>query len=442
MTAFARRRFLAGTSALLTAPFWPSLGLASEPDVVVIGAGAAGIAAAKKLLAAGRSVTIVEAADRIGGRVVTDSAIFGAPFDLGAHWLHYGEDNPFVDYGQEQGFTLYEAPEDEILYVGDREATAAEYKAFEVARKAAATAIDQAGKAGRDVSPASVVPDLGPWHDTVHLMLGPYAMAKDFDRFSCLDWYSAEEGTNWYCKEGFGALWAHSARGVPVQLGTRAEVVRWGGPGVAVETSRGTIRARACIVTVSTGVLAQEGLRFDPPLSAAKRDVFHGISMGLYNHIALRFRENIFGIGDDGYVTYKLDADGARSPTGIGLLTNVSGSGLTYADVGGALAGALEAEGEAAALDFALGELRGLFGSSVERAFVKGSVTAWGRNPLTRGAYASAEPGATPQRAMLRAPVGERIWFAGEACHDTEWATVGGAHKSGRAVAEAVMKAL
>ncbi len=210
-----------------------------------------------------------------------------------------------------------------------------------------------------------------------------------------------------------------------------------------VHSDRGVLAARACIVTVSTGVLASESIAFSPALPVEKQESFHGISMGLYNHITFQFRRNIFGTGDDGYLFYKLLPSGGASPKGLGLLTNIGGTNISYGDVGGGLAWALEAEGTEGALSFGLAELRKIFGTDVDdREFVKGHVTTWGRNPFTLGSYASAEPGAHYLRAALRVPVGERIWFAGEACSPNLWATVGGAHNSGIAVAKEIIGVL
>ena len=437
-----RRRVLIGGSSLLAAPLWARATLAATPDVVVIGAGAAGIAAAKTLLAAGRNVTVIEASDRIGGRIHTDQSIFGLAYDLGAHWLHNAEINPFVTYGQQNGFSLYEALYDGSAYIGGREATEEEIEQAGEFADIAFSEIERAAKAGQDVSPASVLSDIREHLDIVELSIGPLSIGKDLDGFSCLDWYSGASGTDWFCVEGYGALWKHTADSVPVQLSTRAETVHWGGKGVTVETNRGAVLARACIVTVSTGVLANRGLRFSPSLPASKVEAFHGISMGLYNHIALQFSDDIFGYGDDGHLVIPIAPSDASQPEGFGLVTNASGSRLTYADVGGSFAHRLEKEGSATAIDFALSELRKIIGSDVDKAFVKGHATAWGRNPLTYGSYASAKPGATPLRAVLREPVGDRVWFAGEACHESEWATVSGAHKSGQAAARQVLRLL
>ena len=437
-TRVSRRRFVGGAAALGALPLLSRRAAAAEVDVVVVGAGAAGLAATRELLRQGMSVATLEASSRIGGRVHTDLARFGVPYDIGAHWMHLGATNPFLRYARDNGFDVYAAPTEETVYVGDREASEAEYAAYDAAYEAAIGAISAAGRQSRDVSPASVVPDGGPWHDFVHFLIGPWEMGKDFDGFSCADWWSGDDGTDWYCREGYGAVVAHSARDLDVRLSTRVRSIDWSGSGVAVETDTGSIRARACIVTVSTGVLASGDIRFVPELPAEKLESFHGISMGFYDHIALLFDENVFGTAPDEYLLYNASTHGAHSPALMGLLTNVSGTGLTLADVGGDFARELEeADGEAA-IDFAKAELRKMFGGAIEGHLVKAHFTRWGRNPLTRGSYASAKPGAFPLRSALRRPVGDRVWFAGEACSPGEWATVGGAHHSGEEAARVV----
>lgn len=440
--AINRRRFLLLGGTLASASLWPRVARPTQPDVIVIGAGAAGMAAARTLIEAGLEVTVVEADKRIGGRVHTDTSIFGVPYDIGAHWLHIGHLNPFVRYGQKNGFDVYEAPDEESLYVGDREATDGEYAEYEGALNATYRAIAKAGRSGQDVSAASVAPQGGDWSSLAHMVIGPWSMGKNLDQFSTADWWSGEDGTDWYCRQGYGTLWSHSAQGIQVELSTRVTKIDWGGPGVKVHTDRGVITARACIVTVSTGILASETLRFVPELSPAKQESFHRISMGLYNHIAFQFRRNFFGTGEDGYLLYKLPPSDGGPPYGFGLLTNIGGTNLSYGDVGGRLAWALEDEGTEAALSFGLEQLRKIFGSDVDKEFVKGHVTTWGRNPFTLGSYASAEPGAYHLRATLREPVGDRVWFAGEACSPNLWAMVAGAHLSGIQVAKNVAMVL
>jgi monoamine oxidase len=110
--------------------------------------------------------------------------------------------------------------------------------------------------------------------------------------------------------------------------------------------------------------------------------------------------------------------------------------------VGGRFARDLEQAGPDAAIDFVLGKLRGMIGAEVDRRYMGGAVTAWTSDPLVRGCYASARPGGYPMREVLRAPVADRVFFAGEACHENLWATVGGADISGTETARAVVRML
>ena len=87
----------------------------SDVDVVVVGAGAAGLSAARTLTEKGHSVAVLEARSRIGGRAFTESNTFGVPYDHGCHWLHDESSNPWVKYGQDHGFDLYPAPDTEVV---------------------------------------------------------------------------------------------------------------------------------------------------------------------------------------------------------------------------------------------------------------------------------------------------------------------------------------
>lgn len=437
---FSRRRFvsLCGAGALVPAMARATTGMPANPDVVIVGAGAAGIAAAHVLREAGTAYVHIEAGGRIGGRAQTDTALFGVPYDLGAHWVQNRTRNPYFNRARASGHRFYKAPETYGIYADTGPATAAQEAALWEVWERVDAAIGTAGRRGKDVAPASVAPAEGDWARTAWFGIGPWEMGKNMEDFSCLDWWNSADSVDWYCAQGYGRLVADHAAGLPVMLNTPATRIRWGGDGVVVDTPRGTIRARAAIVTVSTGVLAGGGIAFDPALPPEKEESFHAIAMGDYNHIALRFDADIFGLGEDGYVLHRVD----ESDEAFGALTNASGTGLAYCDVGGRFAKELERAGEAAAIDFVLGKLRGLIGGDVDRHFLKGHATMWSSDPLVRGCYASARPGGYRMREVLRRPVAERLFFAGEACHGDLWATVGGADISGRQTAEAVLRQL
>ncbi|WP_397541927.1 FAD-dependent oxidoreductase [Roseovarius salis] len=435
-----RRSFvsLCGAGVLMPSAARSAERMPSNPDVVVVGAGAAGIAAAHALRAAGVEYVHIEAASHVGGRAHTETETFGVPNDRGAHWVQNQRRNPYFNRAKTGPYTFYKDPESYAIYGEHGPADAAATEAMWGAWDRVYDAVSVAGRRGQDVAPADVAPRDGYWTRTAWFGIGPWEMGKDMDAFSCVDWWNSADSVDWFCAEGYGRLVADHAAGLPVALGTPATRIRWGGPGVEVDTPRGTIRARAVIVTVSTGVLAGGGIAFDPVLPAAKRDSFAAVTMGDYNHITLRFSADIFGLGEDGYVLHRVD----DSDEAFGALTNASGTGLAYCDVGGSFARELERAGPRAATDFVLGKLRGMIGADVDRYVTGSAVTEWTKDPLTRGCYASAVPGGYPMREVLRAPVAERVFFAGEACHESLWATVGGADISGAETAQAVIRTL
>ncbi len=433
---------LGAVSALGLAPWRSGQARSHHYDVVVVGAGVAGLAAMETLKKQGVSAILLEASDRRGGRVMTDHSIFGVPYDMGAHWFHGRNNNPLYDYAKKKGFNTYKAPDDEILYVGGREAKSSEYKEFEKWMERAEGAMSKAGRRGKDVSPASVVPDAGDWKNTVNFMTGPFEMAQNMTDFSCKDWWGSQDGRDGYCSEGLGTVVMHRTRKITVELNTPVWQIDWGNNGIVAHTARGAIKARNCIITVSTGVLANSRIKFNPALPADKEESFHQISMGHYNHLALQFDKNFFGIGDDGYLTYKIPSNRSHPTPAMAMLVNLHGSNLSLADVGGEFARELEGEGVEGGIDFALGELRKIFGNKANRNLIKGHATQWSSNPFFDGAYAAAKPGSFKYRKILRQSVDRQIYFAGEACHKRQWATVHGAYNSGIEVAKRVGKRL
>ena len=429
---YSRRTILGGFAALAATPVLAQL--PANPDVVVVGAGAAGLAAAGTLMDRGLSVVVLEARDRIGGRAFTETETFGVPYDQGCHWLHNAYMNPWVAYGQENGFDVYPSPGGGVTVDGTEEVSDADYAAMSKTYRGAKKAMFDAGREGRDVDAASVVDSTAPWATQIACWIGGWNMGKDLDGISTLDYWHGEAGSeNWFCKQGFGALVAHYGQGLPVQLETPVTAIDWSGEGVTVETSAGTLSAKAVIVTVSTGVLGADLIRFTPALPDDKQESFQRISMGTYNHIALQFSKDISGIGDDTYWDYRTDTIDA-----VGFLTNISGTHLNFGYVGGSFGRQLIEQGADAAIDFGLGELKKHIGSDIEKDFVKGNYTMWDKDPWTLGSYASAEPGYYHMRDVLRRSEGDRIYFAGEACDRLLWATCAGAYNNGIETANVV----
>lgn len=417
---------------------WSSIAAPSgHVDVVIVGAGAAGISAARSVAAMGLSHAVIEASPRVGGRAVTDSDTFGVPFDLGAHWIHTPRLHPLSRLGREAGFDIYRAPGDDRLFINGREGSDGEYEAFEAAYERAERAITKAGSAARDVPASSVLPKLGRWGETAALAVGPLSCGKELDHISTLDFArSEEEDVDDFCREGFGALIAHLASPLNIHLDTQVTAVDLRGKEPVVATNRGTLRCGAAIVTVPPAILLQERLRILPGLGAARSAALEGISLGAYDHIAFLLPGDPFELKADELVFFR--ADGRRD---CALLGRIGGTDLHSIEVGGDVAVEL-ARSTADAEAFAREVIARECGRSAARRITQVRATAWTREPFALGAFSCAEPGAAPMRRVLAEPIDERLFFAGEHTHEGLWGTVGGAWLSGERAAKQAVRAI
>jgi monoamine oxidase len=406
----------------------------SSLDVIIIGAGAAGIAAARRIAAAGRRYIVIEATDHIGGRCFTDTRTFGVPYDRGAHWLYLPDSNPLTKLTTNRA-DVYPAPRSQKVRIGRRFAREGELEDFLTAQVRATRAIsDIARKA--DVPTEQAVPaDLGDWRNTVEFVLGPYFCAKDLTQVSSFDFArAAERNAAAFCKQGLGALLAGLGQGLAVQLSTPATSIDTRN-GISVETPRGTINARTAIVTVPTNVVASGGLKFTPDLGHRQIDAFGRMSLGSYDHIALELVGNPLGLESDDLIFEK-----SNDKRTAALLANVSGTPLCMIDVAGSFGRDLSAQGEAGMVDFATNWLVGLFGAEIRSAIGRKHATRWNSEPYALGAWSAAVPGSQFARRQLLEPIADTVWYAGEAAHETLWGTVGGAWESGERAADAVLR--
>jgi len=439
MQAVSRRSLLAASAAIAASSGLGAVPASGEVDVAIIGAGAAGIAAARTIVAGKRSFAVLEAGDRVGGRCVTDTQTFGLPYDRGAHFIHMPDINALAKLAPRDGLDIYPAPPGQRLRIGQRNAREGEMEDLFAALVRTTHAIGEAARGRTDVSCAQVLPaDLGDWRPSIEFMLGPFGCAKALAEISAMDFAkSAERDRDAFCRQGFGAVLARLAEGLTVQLATPVKRIEVSRRGIEVGTKKGSLRTRTVIVTVSTAVLAKGAITFDPELPHRHSEAIAKLPLGDYEHIALELPGNPLGLQADDLVFEK-----AGSQRTAALLANLSGTPLCFVDVAGPFGASLAKAGPGEMVAFAREWLTSLFGAQATAGLKRTAATAWASDPLVRGSFSAALPGGQWARKALEDPVRERIFFAGEAVHETLWGTVGGAWESGTRAAQAALRHL
>jgi monoamine oxidase len=439
--AMTRRELLSASAAAMAAA--PALGprawaapLTRDADIVVIGAGAAGIAAARRVQAANRKVIVVEAMPSVGGRCLTDTGTFDVPFDRGARWIHNPDTNPMVRLARNAGLEISAAPLAQKIRIGQRNARPGETEQFLAALVHANRAIDDASRGKTDQSCAAVLPrDLGDWAGTTEFVLGANGTGKDLKDVSVMDRARAQDRSATIgCRQGLGALVARLGAQIPMSLSAPVSQVGWSNRDVAVETPAGKIAARAAVVTVSSNVLAAGNIKFTPEMPKRQLEAAAKLTLGSYDRIALHLPGNPLGLSRDDTVIEQ-----SNSTRTAMLSANIAGSSLCVIDVAGSFGRDLSAQGEKAMVAFAVEWLTKLFGSDVASAVKKSSATRWNASPFALGAMSVAPPGAQASRKTLGEPFGN-VFLAGEATHETLWGTVDGAWESGERAAEAALR--
>jgi monoamine oxidase len=453
MNAISRRNFVKTTVASTMAGAIGarrSTALAAQGpgpfDVAIVGAGPAGVGAGLALRNAGKKFIILEARNRLGGRVFTDTTSFpGIAWDVGAQWLHESTpsttpgvgptNNPLTNYALARGIDVYPdlAPRF-LLSAPGKPVNFVESQAFEMFTAVSllgAAAGFQGIRAPRlDVSLAAASAQLRnePWYKFVggmyELLLG-----GPIDQLSCADLAVTTKTAllppvvptpdNWLIPSGYGTLVASLGSGLPVALNTPVQSIRWGSKrGVALETPRGTVVAKKVIVTTPIGPLAAGTPRFVPALPPRFDDALNSLRMGTDNKIALLFKPSFqFDVPQDN--TY-IPHDGAmlfpnaNKPEVPLIVTRAFGHrNFAIVIVSGPNVRAIEAQGKL--IPYALEQVVKVFGSRAANAFDHGAASGWCNDPLTLGSYSSALPHGLPSRTALQVPFGNQIFFAGEA---------------------------
>jgi len=430
--SITRRSFVAGVAS---AAAIRGARAATDADIIVIGAGTAGLAAAKQIMASGQSVIVLEARSRIGGRAFTDTSL-GAPFDAGAQYIHWAERNPMKRIADALGVPLQddETGSGRFLILKNGLPLSDDERMRRSAAFGTMWRLITPPDAG-DASFADAVRGAPEGVADAAAGITRMALGEEPERVSLRDYDQLWAGDDYVVPSGYGALVARFGADVPVSLETPATHIRWDGAGIEVETPRGMLKAKAAIVTAPVGVLKRGDIRFTPALPADTQAALDGLRMGALTKIALRIDRARFGDWD----ATDIFAIG-ESNAALSFEFWPHGRDVAVAVLGGDHARALCEAGERAAVDFAVERLVTIVGGRARDAVVAGRLAGWWTDPFARGSYSIASPGRLAAREALRAPVGERLWFAGETTAGGGAMTVGGAYLEGERAAQAALR--
>ncbi len=404
----------------------------SDVEVVVVGGGAAGLAAARRLCAGSLQCLVVEARPRLGGRAWTVIDDSGFALDLGCGWLHSADRNPWRGIAEEQGAAIDKTPPPWMRPSVEIGFTRAEQDDFHKALEPFFARLERISERASDL-PASIFLDPNcRWNGLINA-ISTYISGAEWDRISAKDFDRYDDtGVNWRVVEGLGSVVSAYGAGVPVMLDCPVHRIDHRDKRLRIETAKGVVTADQAIVTIPPTLLATEQVSFTPALPE-KTEAAAGLPLGHDDKLFMSL---------DGAEEFakevRLFGHTDRAATGA-YHFRPFGRPLVEAYFGGTLATQLEANGDAAFFDFAVSELTGLLGNGFASRLRPIRIHRWGVDRYSLGAYSFALPGRADCRATLAKPVDDRLFFAGEACSPSDFSTAHGAWQTGVTAAEQVI---
>lgn len=431
----------------------PTQSIENPEQIIVIGAGIAGLAAARTLHDAGHTVTVLEGRDRIGGRVWTSRHWADAPMDMGASWIHGIKGNPITDLANKIEAERLETDYDNgLLYdVDGKKLRAAQWNRYERFEEIIDEALEEAAELDADVSIEAAVAkfvDVAAFSDQekryLDLVLNSAYEQEWSGSISQLSAQQVNEdgddfdGEDVIFPDGYDAIPNHLADGLTIELEQKVLHIAHNDSGVTITTENGEFRADRVIITLPLGVLKSGDVIFSPPLPAEKQTVIAQIGVGVLNKVYLRFAEPFWEKRPEWYF-YLSDKRGTWSEwfNMHHYIDQPILMAFNAADFGTALEGWSDEQIVAQAME----TLRKMFGDKIldPESF---QITRWIADPFAYGSYSFPAVG-TPAnaRAILAQAVENRLYFAGEATNSDYPATVHGAYLSGLREAAKVMEA-
>jgi monoamine oxidase len=398
-------------------------------DVLVVGAGAAGIAAARKLRQKNKKVKLLEARDRVGGRTHTID-FHGSPYDLGAQFLHSASINPMVLIAEGLGMTVARLKMDwNRARIPDRYGEAERREIigtidsfFELMEKPPEQDIPVAALLDR-LPNQTYRPFIEAIWSWISSREARDCSVRDAQRYN--DTYE-----DWQIPTGYGHLIKTLADGLDVSLSCPVSEIRKTARGVEVESAQGTLRAEKAIVALPSNLLIRGAIRFDPALPTEILETIHSVPMGHAGKLLFRIAKPHPDLGAGARLRVSVTDPGTPS-----YHVSAFGAPVLMGFFGGESARDLEAAGTDAWADHALSGLKELHGAEVEKHLADPLATGWTADPFSQGGYSAATAGLAHLRPRLAEPFDERLFLAGEHCSVDFYSTVHGAWLTGERAA-------
>ena len=298
----------------------------------------------------------------------------------------------------------------------------------------------QAGRNGSDVAAESILdrghamyPLLRHWCQLIYSKDPGELSTRDAGNYS-------DSHVNLPVEDGYGALVARLSRGLPIRLGVTVKAIEVTGQGVRLETSSGTVTAKACILAVPSRIMETQRIAIKPGLPAALQQAFADVTMGYGEKVALGFDRKVF----EGFEIPFADVFDPVAPDTrpLNFELHPFGRPIAVAHVGGSVARELAKAGPAAMKGFAIDTLVKAFGADIRQRIVASATTGWTMDEHIGGAYSGAAPGKAEARKVFSEPVHDRLFLAGEHVHRHYMATVHGAYETGLDAAHKAAAAL
>jgi monoamine oxidase len=440
------------------------MGAGRRERVLVVGAGMAGLVAARLLHDSGFAVTVLEARDRAGGRVWTNDHL-GAPLDLGGSWIHGVDGNPLALWCEKLGVELVESHGDRLLI--DKRATAptreGQRRRAILGRAAFKTAIEWASWKSKAMTrvwgPRSIsvkqavdpllhaawLPEIDKLVVATFIEMSEGVQGAPYEAVSVEEWFPLEGlDRNAQPKGGFATLIEDVAQSLDIRYGAAVQRLAWSGEGVSATLQSGErLEADRALITVPLGLL-RDGLPMLDPLPPEPQQIAIrrlGYGAGVLGKIYLRFPRRFWPEHPKwfGRLPDSPDRRGTfntwvshESETGLPILLSFS-NGHTAAHLD-------RSASDAEVQEVAMASLRAMFGPDIPEPEAM-LFPRWLSDPWSRGGYSYPGVGSDPEDRTLHArPLGRRVYFAGEATEPVEYGTVHAALWSAEQAAEAIFR--